>query len=57
MRLVGMAPGTVSEAGLLYREGWSLAALGREYGVAASTVRRHLIGAGVVMRLATDRPS
>lgn len=53
-RLVGMPPGAVPEAAQLYREWWALVRLARRYGVSDTTVRRHLITAGVVMRRSTD---
>ena len=46
----GMRPEQITEAMELYGEGWSLAKLGKHYGVTDMTVRARLIEVGVVMR-------
>lgn len=40
----------IQEAAALYREGWSLARLGKTFGVDDGTVRSRLLEVGVVMR-------
>ncbi len=53
----GLTSDQVARACRLYRDGWSLATIGDEFGVTANTVRRYLLMAGVVMRSANHRPS
>ncbi len=46
----GIVNRRIEEASSLYKQGWSLAGIGKYYGVYASTVREALLGAGVRMR-------
>ena len=55
VRAVGLSPSQVRDAARLYREGWSLARIGKKFGVDDMTVRRHLLLAGVVMRSPHER--
>ena len=46
----GIVGRRIDEARTLYEEGWSLAKIGKQYGVYPSTVRDALLRAGVRMR-------
>lgn len=46
----GLRPGDLERAAMLYRSGWSLARVGEEFGVNASTVMAALKREGVQMR-------
>jgi lambda repressor-like predicted transcriptional regulator len=54
-RQKGLSDEQVAEACRLYPEGWSLARLSERYDVTDMTVRRYLLLAGIVMRLAHER--
>ena len=55
-RPVGLSLEVVPELTRMYDSGCSLLAIGKKYGVAGSTVRRHLLAAGVAIRRPTGRP-
>ena len=55
LRPVGLSPGQLCVATRLYREGWSLAKLGEEFGVDDMTVRRYLLLADGAMRSPNER--
>ncbi len=46
----GIIQRRIEEAVALYKQGWSLAKIGKKYGVYPSTVRDALLRAGVPMR-------
>ena len=46
----GVVDRRIEEASALYKQGWSLAKIGKRYGVYPSTVRDALLEAGVCMR-------
>lgn len=50
MRAKGMLPSEAEESILLYEEGYSLASIGRHFGVTANTVRNTLIRSGMRLR-------
>jgi lambda repressor-like predicted transcriptional regulator len=50
LRRGGLTSGDVLAVSQMYASGWSLAKLGRKFGVDAATVWRALLAAGVVMR-------
>jgi transposase-like protein len=53
----GLHPDSVPRAAELYRQGWSLARIGQEFGTTASTVRSRLIETGVRMRAPWEQTS
>jgi AraC-like DNA-binding protein len=55
LRQAGLNASQLEKARTLYRNGWSVARLGDEFGVDGTTVWRHLVLAGVVMRSANER--
>lgn len=50
VRTKGLVPSEADESIILYNQGYSLAAIGKHFGVAANTVRRTLLQSGVQLR-------
>jgi hypothetical protein len=55
LRQTGLSASRLEKARTLYRDGWSRARLGEKFGVDGTTVWRHLLMAGVVMRSPNER--
>lgn len=47
----------IEEAARLYAEGWSVARIGKHFGIAGGTIHRHLKQRGVTMRRPWDHMS
>lgn len=49
-RIKGLLPSEVEESAVLYEEGYSLASIGKHFGVTANTIRNALLQSGARLR-------